>query len=265
MKKLLLLVAILWIGNTAIAQEEQQPLYLLFEFMEVDNDQESAYMETENFWEKVHQARVDNGDCIGWDLWALTNGEEQGSQYLTVQLYNDPVKMMDGTGYSEAWSAAYPNLSDQESAAKMEHTAKSRDLAYRVFLRQIDVVGDDFEMPLGTLALINFMKAKPGKAGDYVKAEREVFKPMHQADIERGGRAMWGLMWNMTGYGTDEYASHITVDMFTGYDQFFNGGSDGPELTEDQQKAIEEALATRDLRRTYHAKLIKKVRPATEQ
>ena len=265
MKKLLLLIALLLMGNTAVAQEGQQDLYLLFEFMQVDNEQESAYMETENFWEKVHQARVDNGDCVGWDLWALTNGEEQGSQYLTVQLFNDPVKMMDGTGYSEAWNAAYPNLSDEESNAKMEHPAKSRDLAYRVFLKQIDVAGSDFQMPIGTLAIINFMKAKPGMSGDYVKMENEVFKPMHQAEIDRGGRAMWGLMVNMTGYGTDEYASHIAVDMYADYDQYFNGGGDGPELTEDQQKAIEEGLATRDLRRTYHAKLIKKVRPAPEQ
>ena len=266
MKKLLLLIAFLWLGNTAIAQEDLQNLYLLFEFMHVDNDQESAYAETENFWEKVHQARVDNGDCIGWDLWALTpGGENQGSQYLTVQLFNDPVKMMEGGGYNEAWNAAYPNLSDEESAAKMEHTANSRDLAYRMFLYQMDVAGSDYDMPLGTLAVINFMKAKAGKADEYTKMESEVFKATHQKRIDSGGMAMWGLMVNMLGYGTEAYASHVTVDMYSGYDQFFNGGSgadgDGADMTE----AYEKMAGLRDLKSSYHARLIKKVRPKPEQ
>ena len=265
MKKLLLLVAILWLGNTAIAQEGQQTLYLLFEFMHVDNEQEAAYAETEKFWEKVHEQRVANGDCIGWDLWSLRpGGENQGSQYLTVSLYDDPVKMMDGGDFGKAWNAAYPNLSDEESAAKMEHTAKSRDLAYRMFLYQMDVAGGDYDMPLGTLAVINFMKAKPGKAGEYTKMESEVFKAAHQKRIDSGGMAMWGLMANMMGYGTEAYASHVTVDMYTGYDQMFNGGSadgDGPDMSDSYAKMEE----LRDLKSSYHGKLIRKVRPKPTQ
>ena len=258
MKKLLLLIAILWIGNTAIAQEAE-PLYLLFEFMHVDNDQEMAYAETEAFWEKIHEQRVASGDCIGWDLWSLKpGGEDQGSQYLTVSLYNDPVKMMEGDDFGKAWDAAYPNLSDAESAAKMEHTSKSRDLAYRVYLYQVDAAGGDYEMPLGTLAIINFMKAKPGKGAEYVKMESEVFKPAHQKHIDAGGRAMWGLMSNMLGYGTETYATHVTVDMFTGYDQFFNGPSGGDE---DMSASYEKMANLRDLRHVYHARLIRKVRP----
>ncbi len=265
MKKLLVLIAFFWIGNLAIAQENLENLYLVFEFMHVDNDQEAAYAETEKFWEKVHEQRVKNGDCIGWDLWALSpGGEDQGSQYLTVTLFNDPVKMMDGSGFGEAWNAAYPNLSDEESAKKMAATAASRDLAYRMFLYQMDGAGRDYDMPLGTLAVINFMKAKPGKAGEYAKMESEVFKPLHQSRIDAGGMAMWGLMSNMMGYGTEAYASHVTVDMYTGYDQFFNGGSDdgdGADMTETYNKMAE----LRDLRHSYHGKLIRKVRPAPEQ
>ena len=84
--------------------------------------------------------------------------------------------MMDDSGYSAAWNAAYPNLTDEESDAKMEHTAKSRDLVVRVYLQMIDNANAmDFEMPLGTLAIMNFMKAKPGQAGAYEKMESEIF------------------------------------------------------------------------------------------
>ncbi len=268
MKKLWLLIAILWIGNMAIAQEED-PLFLVFEFMKVDNEQESAYAETEAFWEKIHEQRVKNGDCIGWDLWSLQpSGENQEFQYLTVSLFNDPVKMMEGGGFAEAYQAAYPNLSEAERNQKMEATVNSRDLVVRVYLQRVaGISADDFDMPLGTLAVINFMKAKPGQAQAYEKMEQEVFQPMHQQEIDAGGRAGWGVLRNMLWYGSDIYATHITYDMYKDYDQFFNGadGGDGTPMTEAQQKAVADGMATRDLRMAKHARLIRKVRAEPAQ
>ena len=162
MKKLLMFIAIVLFSTGAIAQES---LFLSFEFMHVDEGQDAAYMETEEFWEKVHEQRVKNGDCIGWDLWRLQPaGQKQGSQYMTVSLFNDPVKMMEGGDYNKAWTGAYPDLSDEESAKKMEHTAASREITHRIFLYQVATTTPEYDMPLGTLAAINFMKAKPGQA-----------------------------------------------------------------------------------------------------
>jgi len=259
MKKLIMIMVMTLITTMAIGQDEK-PLYLLFEFMHVDEGMGAAYAETEEFWERVHVQRVKNGDCIGWDLWRLEpSGQEQGAQFMTVSLYNDPVKMMDGGDFMKAWNGAYPNLSDEESNKKMEMTAKSRDLTHRVFLQEIDKTNDNFDMPIGTLAVINFMKAKPGESGAYEKMESEVFKPYHQGDVDSGGRANWGLLRNMLGYATEAYASHITVDMFTGYDQFFNGAGMGP-ATDAQQKAYQEMDKLRDLKSVTMATLVRKVR-----
>lgn len=259
MKKLFMIMVMALFTTIAIGQDEK-PLFLQFGFMHVDEDQGAAYAETEAFWEKVHEQRVKNGDCIGWDLWRLEpSGQKQGAQFLTVSLYNDPVKMMDGGDFMKAWNDAYPNLSDSESEEKMAMTVKSRDLTHVVYLSEIDKTNDTFDMPIGTLAIINFMKAKPGQAGAYEKMESEVFKPMHQSDVDSGGRANWGLLRNMLGYGTESYATHITVDMYTGYDQFFNAGNNAP-ATDAQQKAYEEMTALRDLKSVTMATLVRKVR-----
>jgi hypothetical protein len=167
--------------------------------------------------------------------------------------------MMDGGDFNKAWNDAYPNLTDAESNTKMEMTAKSRNLTHRVFLRQIDMTKDDFDMPIGTLAVVNFMKAKPGQSAAYEKMESEVFKPMHQSDVESGGRASWGMLRNMLGYATEAYATHIVFDMYTGYDQFFNGGNNTP-LTEAQQKAMQDIANIRDLKSITMATLVRKVR-----
>jgi hypothetical protein len=260
MKKLLILIALMLVGNNGIAQDK---LYLIFEFMKVDNEQEQAYSETEAFWEKIQEQRVKNGDILGWDLWSLQpGGENQGYQYLTVNLYNDPVKMMSGAGnFEAALKAAYPEMSDAERNEKFNNTAKSRDLAARVYLEQIATTKGDFEMPLGTVAGINLMKVSDGDYEKYEKFETEIFQPMHQKEVDAGRRGNWGLMRYMLPVGSDVYASHITVDMYKDYNQLFNGGAvAGPALSEDQIQKIQEGLTSRDLKFKYMATLIRKAR-----
>jgi len=196
MKKLIavLLTAICWL--VSIAQDED-PVYLLLEFMQVDNEQEAAYAETENFWEKIHQQRVQNGELVGWDLWALQpGGEIQNFQYLTVNVYDDPVKMMEG-GTLESLMAnakkAYPDMSEDQILEKLNKSSKTRDLAVRVYLDLIETTDEDYDMPVGSITRINMMKTKPGQGANYVKAETKIFKPQHQKMVDAGKRGSWGL------------------------------------------------------------------------
>lgn len=260
MKKLIILIAIMLVGNSAIAQDK---LYLIFEFMKVANEQEQAYVETEEFWEKIHIQRVKNGDILGWDLWSLQpGGEDQGYQYLTVSLYNDPIKMMTGAGnFEAALKAAYPTLSEADLTKKFNQTAKSRSLAARIYLEQIATTNGNFEMPIGTIAGINLMKAANGDYEKYEKFETEIFQPMHQKEVDAGIRGNWGLMRYLLPVGSNVYASHITVDMYKDYNQLFNGGAAaGPALSEGQMGKIQEGLTSRDLKYKYMATLIRKVR-----
>jgi hypothetical protein len=260
MKKLLILIALMLVANNGFAQDK---LYLIFEFMKVDNEQEQAYWETEAFWEKIQEQRVKNGDILGWDLWSLQpGGENQGFQYLTVSLYNDPVKMMSNAGnFEAALKAAYPGMSEDDLNKKFNNTAKSRDLAVRVFLEQIAATKGNFEMPLGTVAGINLMKVADADYEKYEKFETEIFQPMHQKEVDAGIRGNWGLMRYMLPVGSDVYASHITVDMYKDYNQLFNvGGTPGPALSEDQMQKIQEGIASRDLKFKYMATLIRKAR-----
>lgn len=260
MKKLLMLIAIILLGNNVVAQEK---LYLIFEFMKVDNEQEQAYMETESFWEKIHEQRTKNGDIIGWDLWSLQpGGENQGYQYLTVTLYNNPVKMMSGAGnFESALKVAYPKMAEAELNSRFNNSAKSRDLAVRIYLEQIAVTKGTFDMPLGTIAGINLMKATDANFENYEKFETAVFQPMAQKEVDAGIRGNWSLMRYILPTGSDVYATHITADMYKDYNQLFNGGTAvGPELTEAQIQKMQEGLTTRDMKYKYMATLIKKVR-----
>lgn len=260
MKKLLILIAVLLLSNSGIAQDK---LYLVFEFMSVDNDQEMLYTETEAFWEKIHEERVNNGDILGWDLWRLQpGGEDQGYQYLTVNLFNDPVKMMGHEGnFEAALNAAYPDMSEEDRLEKFNATSKSRDLAKRLYLEQIATSKATFEMPLGTVAGINLMKVADGDFEKYENFESEFFLPMHQKEVDDGRRGSWGLLRYMLPTGSDTYATHIAVDMYENYEQLFNSfANQNQEWSQDQINKLQEALATRDLKYKYMATLIRKVR-----
>ncbi len=246
----------------AFSVSAQEKLFLVFEFMKVDNSQETAYQETEAFWEKIHEERVKNGDIIGWDLWSLQpGGEEQGFQYMTVILYDDPVKMRSNSGdFEKALHQAYPDLSEAELNTKFDETAASRDLAVRIYLERIDYTEGEFEMPIGTISLIDMMKVELGNYETYEKAESEVFKPMHQQQVDLGEKASWGLLRFMSPIGSDTYASHITVNMFTDFNQLYMNRSQGPELSASQEQAVKDGIASRDMKYVYTGRLIRKVR-----
>ncbi len=62
-------------------------------------------------------------------------------------------------------------------------------------------------------------------------------------------------------YGSDTYASHITVDKYKYFAQYFaSDDSNAPEFTDDQIKVINKGIATRDLKFAYMATPIKKAR-----
>ena len=261
----LLLVMALLLSLSATAQDD---LYLVFEFMKVDNEQENAYAETEALWEKLHQERANSGEIVGWDWWSLQpGGEDQYYQYMTVTLYNDPVKMMEGPNWEDMSAAAkkaHPNLSEEQLMKKLGNSSKTRDLAVRLYLHQIATTNGDFNMDIGTVASIDLMKTMPGKSSAYVKAEKEVFQPNHQAMVNAGAKGSWSLLDVMWPYGSDTYTNYITVNMFKNYQQFFDAWKyDGGEQTDEQKKAIQEGMATRDMKYVYMATLQKKVRKAT--
>mgnify|MGYP001828698304 CR=1 FL=1 len=114
-------------------------------------------------------------------------------------------------------------------------------------------------MPLGTIAQNNFMKATPGQTNAYEEMDTSMFKGMHEQRIAAGDMAMWGLMRNMLGYTTEAYASHITVDMFVDWNQYFKPSTNIP-WTSDQEEAYNQIAEIRDLKSTVFGTLVKKVR-----
>ncbi len=258
MKKLFMLLAVLIMCASTNAQDE---LYLVFEMMKVDNSQESAYNETEEFWEKIHQQRANNGDIIGWDLWRLMpGGENQGYQYATVTLFSSKVAMFKGGNLWTNAKAAYPNMTEDQLDKKISVAADTRDLAVRIYMEQIARTKDDFNMAVGMMVTFDWMKVNIDNYSAYEKMEMEIFQPMHQKEVDDGAKGSWGLVRFVSPIGSDTYASHMTVNMFKDVDHMFAPYDSGVELTATQEKAINDGLKTRDMKMSNMAVLERMVR-----
>ena len=60
----------------------------------------------------------------------------------------------------------------------------------------------------------------------------------------------------MLPFGSDRYAYHMTVNMYTGFEQFFKSWEfDRGESSDSEKVAIQEGIATRDLKWVYLATL----------
>ncbi|GAA4324910.1 hypothetical protein GCM10023115_41310 [Pontixanthobacter gangjinensis] len=258
MRRVLCLILMSLLCSVGFSQET----YLIFEFMKVDNSQEAFYTETEDFWEKIHEQRVASGDIVGWDLWQLLpGGEDQGYQYLTVTIFNDPVKMMNaGAGIMESARMAYPDLSDEELTNRVNLAGGSRDLAVRLYLKVVDQANEDYEMKPGMIASFDLMKAKEGRYEDYEYAESETFKPYHQSIVESGEKGDWQLIRVLMPQGSEVYATHITVNMFDNWAQYLNSMEFDGGMTPDLQQKMNDGINTRDLKWIYMGTLLKAVR-----
>ncbi|MCH8329461.1 MAG: DUF3467 domain-containing protein [Nanoarchaeota archaeon] len=57
------------------------------------------------------------------------------------------------------------------------------------------------------------------KPETFVKAEKEIFQPMHQKAVDDGAMGSWGLVRFMLPLGSSTFASHMTVRMYENIEQ----------------------------------------------
>jgi hypothetical protein len=258
MLKKLFTIGLMFAGLQAFSQTQ----YLTFEFMKVQDKDLVNYMALEDFWSKIHQEQIKEGACTGWDLWSLRpGGQDQGFQYLAVTVYKDMKQMMAETSVDQLMDAAkkaYPNMSQDDIMKKTLAGSASRERAVILYLADIDQTKGNFDMPLGTVAQMDFMKAEDADA--YVKAEKEVFKPLHQKVVDQGLKGSWSLASVILPSGTEAYATHITFNMYKDMNQYIAGRSLDLSKYVTDWDAVNKGVATRKDKWEYLATLINKLR-----
>ncbi|MCH7398095.1 hypothetical protein MM236_08850 [Belliella sp. DSM 107340] len=261
-KSILLLILGIFLSSLSIAQDSR---YLVFEFIKVESTQMYDFIEYKDFMEKVYQSAVNDNKIAGWDFWSLHSGNDSGEfQYIAITYFNDPVSMMNSLTEEDLVKYAMlvnPDMKEDQVKEKFELALGTHDLAQRAYMQQISNTNDNFNMKKGVLASFDLMKAVEGKFQDYEKAEKEVFMPIHQSRIEKGLMGSWTLLRTALPFGSEAKSTHLTMNMYKDYVQFFNAMEyEDMESTAEQRVAVEKGLKSRDQKWVYLATLESAVR-----
>ncbi|MDN3204650.1 hypothetical protein [Algoriphagus sediminis] len=264
MKKIfaIIICALLWVSSS-YAQDDTK--YMVFEFIKVENDMIFDYIEYKDLMEKVYRQALNDGKISGWDFWSLQSGADEGDfQHIMVTHYDDPVNMMNGLD-TEAMikytKIAYPHLTDVQIGKMFQDELEMRDMPMRLYMREIVSTDDDFVMKPGVLASFDLMKAREGQFDAYERAEMEIFRPIHQNRIEQGVMGHWSFLRTALPQGSQAKSTHLTLNMYKDYMQFFNGQAYEDMNQDDAQRAaVNEGLNSRDQKWVYLATLENVVR-----
>lgn len=247
---------LLLISNMSFSQESR---YLVFEFIKVETVQRLDYMEYKDFLDEIYRQAVSNGDIAGWDFWSLQTGaNNENFQYATITYYDDPVHMMNGLSTEKMISIAaqaFPDMEQDEISRKIRQSLGIRDLAMRSYMVEVARTHEDFEMKPGILASFDLMKAEEGMFEEYEKAEKEVFLPLHEKKIEDGYMEGWSFLRTALPAGSEAKSTHMTLNIYANYMQFFNSLEYDANVTEQEQESIEKGLDSRDQKWIYLATL----------
>jgi len=263
MKKIIIF---LFVGILAISMANAQaPNYLVFEFIKVESSQTYDFIEFKDFMEKIYVAAVNDKKIKGWDFWALQSGADPSEfQFITITYYDNPVNMMNGFQDEEMVKyamVAYPHLTEKQVVEKFNDAIQSRDMAQRAYMQEISTTRDNFNLKKGALASFDMMKAIEGKFQEYEKAEKEVFLKIHQKRIEKGLMGSWSLLKTALPFGSEAEYTHLTMNMYKDYLQFFNAQEyEDMESTADQRVAMEKGIKAREQKYIYLATLENSVR-----
>jgi len=140
---------------------------------------------------------------------------------------------------------------------------KRRLLGIGCVLAMVLAVGVAPALAQGSYVQVDYMKVAPGKDQAYVDMERNVWKPYHQALVDAGQHAWWGLYGVRSPAGSEVGYSYATVNVFSKFTDMETPFSADVLRKVYPGKDIStfgnEALATRDLVRSETWQLIDQV------
>lgn len=209
-RSMFVLVFSILILSSALAQSDSPTLYVRVDYMKVAPGNEEDYVNVERTtWKPIHEARMKAGIITNWFLYSVEypSGTNADYTYATVNIYDDFSKMKDD--YPESvMQTAHPDVKFGEMMAK---TLASRDLVRSELWVMHDSVQPDQPAPY---IHVNYMKVAPDQGQEYLKLEREIYKPVHQAAKAAGYEAGWAVYSLMYPGGTQRPYNYGTVDFF---------------------------------------------------
>ena len=189
------------LGMSLALAEEQPKLYISVDCMK---STAPDYMNVEtDIWQPMHQHLVNQAKRNSWSLYWVMYGDRSRCDYYTVTTFLGEEQLNAGFPFADAFAAVHEDKDFDKAMAK---TWASRDLV----ATELWMVADSTEIKKHNYAVVNLMYAEDPDA--YQQIESQIFKPGHQALVDGGHRAGWGMYELISPVGTSIPYNFSTVD-----------------------------------------------------
>ena len=199
------IIAAVFTMQGAFAQDDEPTLFLEAHCMKAKT---ADYIGIEtDVWLPVHQQLVNDGRKNSWALYSVKYGDRSKCTHYTVETYSGAEQFNSSGDYGSVFTQVH---SGKDVSELFSSTIAARDMNESLLWITLD------STPIGeyTHIQVNWMQAEDPEA--YVKMEREVFKPIHEAMLEEGRGAGWILYWLASPSGSSVPFNYATVDLRKG-------------------------------------------------
>ena len=212
MKNHLKLLSILLIAAVSFSAFSQDEVVIEVGYMKVKSGESGKYLELEKEWKKIHEARLEKGHIIGWQFWEkMYSGAKDEYQFIAISWYENFQKTSE-PGYQEAISELY---TEEEIGKLMKKTLDARTHVRTDMMHRVATVENSKRTKYLVVAK---MQPATGMADEYVKMEKDIFKPIMEEAIERGELTTWSL-WRKYPYEEND-VRYAVVNGFEDLSQF---------------------------------------------
>lgn len=234
------------------AQFQNPTVFAVVDYMKVKQGDEQKYIDLErNYWKKIHQERVNNGEIVRWVLYeVLYTGSNDEYNYVTGTIVADPAKLENPFDQIDPATV----LKGEDADRIMMETNDSRQLVRRNLVQLVSSADD--ENPIGPFKYlaINYMKVKPGNEGNYLEAENSIWKPVHQQFVKDGSRVGWSVWQSVYPGGSGTDFQFATTDYFADFSKIGAADMEGAftkaHSGNDIDQLLQETNDSRELVRT---------------
>jgi hypothetical protein len=212
-------------SNQAKAQQAPQTVYVSALYLKVNPGMYAKYQELLNsYTKKVNEQHFKAGRILGWyvnDVLIPTGSSAQYDMVIITVSTNLGFLIDDSVGYRNWLKQALNNPNDQTMDGILNSFTAARTIVKREIFSYID--GVNINSNTTKYIQIDYMRTTSGKASEYVKAEKDWFKPVHADFVKQGKKDDWGLYSMEMPYSETVGYDYMTANFFSSTAQISSG------------------------------------------
>lgn len=275
LKMVVMLCMLLWIlppvnnyaqtNPQSSAPAQQQSVLVGVTFLKVRPGKHDQYQQlVEKYGKKINEHFYKKENLIGWYLYSILipSGSTAEYDYAAVNIVRGGLtNLLDPPGsQKELLKKVFPEMTDKMITDLIARYDSARIVVRReVFAPVDDVHTGDTSNPVPAKYLsVDMMHPASGKTEEYIKMERETFKPLHLERMKAGHLRNWGLYQKVF---ADDRAGfeYVTVNFYDNLDKLGVGFEDALKKVMPQTNMntlFTQTLAARTMIRTEVWKLV---------